>query len=71
MMDTARFDKRIQVIAKRLSNGDSFLAEELRSKMHIALADVFEQPESSDHILMALAENVAGIYLQDKAEVSR
>jgi len=37
VMDSTRFDIQIQRIAKRLSGGDSFLAEELRSEMHITI----------------------------------
>jgi len=31
------YDKEIQMMAKRLCNGDRFLAEELRSEMYIAI----------------------------------
>ena len=33
----SEFDEGFQAIAKKLSNGDHFLAEELRSEMHIAV----------------------------------
>ena len=40
MKDTTEYDKKIQSIARWLSRGDKFLAEELRSEMHIAIMNM-------------------------------
>jgi len=37
IQDSTEFDEGFQAIARKLSNGDRFLAEELRSEMHIAV----------------------------------
>ena len=37
MQDSTVYDREIQILAKWLCRGDSFLAEELRSEMHIAI----------------------------------
>jgi hypothetical protein len=37
IQDSTKFDEGFQAIARKLSNGDRFLAEELRSEMHIAV----------------------------------
>lgn len=40
MKDSAEYDKKIQSIARWLSRNDKFLAEELRSEMHIAIMNM-------------------------------
>lgn len=40
MQDSTIYDKEIQILAKWLCRGDSFLAEELRSEMHIAIMNM-------------------------------
>ena len=40
MKDSMEYDKGIQKIARRLCKGDRFLAEELRSEMHIAILNL-------------------------------
>lgn len=67
-MDSTRFDSQIQVIAKRLADGDSFLAEELRSEMHIA---VMEQMRISDSVCMDIATVAAKAYLSGKSHTHR
>ncbi len=42
MQDFTMYDKEIQILAKWLCRGDSFLAEELRSEMHIAIMNMEE-----------------------------
>lgn len=40
IQDTMEFDKEIQIIAGWLTGSDRFLAEELRSEMHIAIMNM-------------------------------
>ena len=42
MQDSTIYDKEIQILAKWLCRGNSFLAEELRSEMHIAIMNMEE-----------------------------
>ena len=40
MKDSMEYDKELRAIARWLSRGDRFLAEELRSEMHIAILNM-------------------------------
>lgn len=40
MKDSIEYDNEIQLMAKRLSWGDTFLADDLRSEMHIAIMNM-------------------------------
>ncbi|MFC1716463.1 hypothetical protein ACFL6S_22525 [Candidatus Poribacteria bacterium] len=51
--DTMEFDKEIQVISGWLSRGDKFLAEELRSEMHIAIMNMEEGKPRSFYLRVA------------------
>ncbi len=51
--DTMGFDKEIQAIAGWLTRGDRFLAEELRSEMHIAIMNMEEGKPRSFYLRVA------------------
>lgn len=63
--DSIEYDRGIQAIAKKLSNGDLFLAEELRSEMHIAILNM-ETGRDKGYYFRA-AKNKAIDYLKSKA----
>ena len=63
--DSIEFDEGFQAIAGRLSNGDRFLAEELRSEMHIAILSM-ETGRDKGYYFRA-AKNKAIDYLKSKA----
>jgi hypothetical protein len=63
--DSSEFDEGFQAIAKKLSNGDRFLAEELRSEMHIAVLSM-ETGRDRGYYFRA-AKNKAIDYLKSKA----
>ena len=63
--DSLEYDKGIQAIARRLSNGDNFLAEELRSEMHIAILSMEEGQDKSYYF--RAAKNKAIDYIRSKA----
>ncbi len=63
--DSTEFDEGFQAIAKKLSNGDHFLAEELRSEMHIAVLSM-ETGRDKGYYFRA-AKNKAIDYLKSKA----
>jgi DNA-directed RNA polymerase specialized sigma24 family protein len=63
--DSAEFDPGFQAIARKLSNGDSLLAEELRSEMHIAVLNM-EIGRDKAYYFRA-AKNKAIDYLKSKA----
>lgn len=63
--DSTEFDKGIRAIARKLSNGDSFLAEELRSEMHIAILNM-EAGQEKGYYFRA-AKNKAIDYLRSRA----
>lgn len=63
--NSAEFDEGFQAIAKKLSNGDRFLAEELRSEMHIAVLSM-EVGRDKGYYFRA-AKNKAIDYLKSKA----
>lgn len=65
MKDSIEFDQGFQAIAKKLSNGDSFLAEELRSEMHIAVLSM-EVGRDRAYYFRA-AKNKAIDYIKSKA----
>ena len=49
----SEYDREIQIIARKLSNGDSFLAEELRSEMYIAIMDMEMGHDKAFYLVMA------------------
>jgi len=63
--DSARFDEGFQAIARKLSNGDNFLAEELRSEMHIAVLNMEIGRENAYYF--RAAKNKAIDYVKSKA----
>jgi DNA-directed RNA polymerase specialized sigma24 family protein len=63
--DTTEFDAGFQAIARKLSNGDNLLAEELRSEMHIAVLSM-EIGRDKAYYFRA-AKNKAIDYLKSKA----
>ena len=63
--DSSEFDEGFQAIAKKLSNGDHFLAEELRSEMHIAVLSM-EIGRDKAYYFRA-AKNKAIDYIKSKA----
>jgi DNA-directed RNA polymerase specialized sigma24 family protein len=63
--DSMEFDKGIQAIARKLSNGDRFLAEELRSEMHIAILNM-QEGQNKGYYFRA-AKNKAIDYLRSRA----
>lgn len=63
--DSVEFDEGFQAIARKLSNGDSLLAEELRSEMHIAVLSM-ETGRDKGYYFRA-AKNKAIDYLKSKA----
>jgi len=65
IQDSMEFDKGIKAIARKLSNGDKFLAEELRSEMHIAILGM-EEGYNMGYYFRA-AKNKAIDYLRSKA----
>ncbi len=65
MKDSIEFDQGFQAIAKKLSNGDRFLAEELRSEMHIAVLNM-EVGRDRAYYFRA-AKNKAIDYIKSKA----
>ncbi|MBD3181367.1 hypothetical protein GF312_03680 [Candidatus Poribacteria bacterium] len=65
IMNTMDFDKGIQAIARKLSFGDPFTAEELRNEMHIALLNM--EPGREDAYYYRAAKNKAIDYLKSKA----
>lgn len=64
-MDSTRFDTQIQRIAKRLAGGDGFLAEELRSEMHIA---IMSSTSTNDDECMVTAAAAAKAYLKGRSD---
>lgn len=65
IQDSMEYDQGIQAIARKLSSGDKFLAEELRSEMHIALLGM-EEGKDKGYYYRA-AKNKAIDYLKSKA----
>jgi hypothetical protein len=63
--DSSEFDEGFQAIAKKLSNGDRSLAEELRSEMHIAVLSM-ETGRDRAYYFRA-AKNKAIDYIKSKA----
>ena len=53
MKDTTIYDDDIQIISRWLCNGDPFLAEELRSEMHIAILNMDEGLDRALYIRVA------------------
>ena len=65
IQDSIEYDRGIRAIARKLSNGDVFLAEELRSEMHIAILNM-ESGRDNGYYYRA-AKNKAIDYLKSKA----
>ena len=63
--DSTKYDRGIRAIARKLSNGNVFLAEELRSEMHIAILNM-ESGRDNGYYYRA-AKNKAIDYLKSKA----
>lgn len=63
--DSMEFDQGIKAIARKLSNGEKFLFEELRSEMHIAILGM-EEGQNKGYYFRA-AKNKAIDYLKSKA----
>ena len=51
--DYTEYDREVRIIAGKLSNGDSFLAEELRSEMYIAIMDMEVGRDKAFYLMMA------------------
>lgn len=64
MMDSQSFDEGICAIANKLSYGDIFLYEELRSEMHIAILGMKEGRDKGYYF--RAAKNAAIDYLRSK-----
>ena len=58
-----KYAKEILDIATCYAQGDSFLREELRSTMHIA---VFQVPHADNDLCRAIALSAARLYLKDR-----
>lgn len=65
MKDSMPYDRGIRLIARRLSHGDRFLAEELRSEMHIAILDL--EPGQDIAFCFRVAKCRAIDYLRSRA----
>jgi len=65
IQDSRGYDKGIQAIARKLSRGDKFLAEELRNEMHIAILNM-ERGHEAGYYFRA-AKNKAIDYIKSKA----
>ena len=63
--DTMEYDKEIQSIARWLTRGDTFLAEELRSEMHIAIMDMEAGKPKSFYLRVAKCRAID--YLRSRA----
>lgn len=66
MSDSFKHDKKIQIIARWLARGDQFLAEELRSEMHIAILNI-QQPCPDEFFCLHVAKCDAIDFLRSKA----
>lgn len=64
-VDTMLYDQQFQKIASWLARGDKFLAEELRSEMHIATARM--EPGKPTAFYLKVAKYRAIDYLRSKA----
>jgi DNA-directed RNA polymerase specialized sigma24 family protein len=60
-----KFDEGIKKIARKLSRGDRFLAEELRNEMHVALLKMEEGYQMSYYF--RAAKNKAIDYIKSRA----
>jgi hypothetical protein len=65
MNDSTAYDKEIQIISRWLCGGDYFLAEELRSEMHIAILNMEEGLDRALCIRMAKCRAID--YLRSRA----
>lgn len=63
--DTAEYGKEIQSIARWLSRGDTFLAEELRNEMHIAIMNMEAGKPKSFYLRVAKCKAID--YLRSRA----
>ena len=65
MQDSTIYDKEIQILAKWLCRGNSFLAEELRSEMHIAIMNMEEGQDKA--LCLRVAKFRAIDYIRSRA----
>jgi len=65
MKDSIGYDREIQSITRWLSRGDKFLAEELRSEMHIAIMNM--EAGKPKHVYLRAARYRAIDYLRSRA----
>ena len=65
IQDSMSYDKGIQMIARKLSMGDRFPAEELRNEMHIVILSMVEGYEPRYYF--RAAKNKAIDYLKSKS----
>lgn len=65
IQNSMRYDRGIQMIARKLSMGDKFLAEELRNEMHIVILSLAEGYEPGYYF--RAAKNRAIDYIKSKA----
>ena len=65
MKDSIQYDKEIKPMAKWMCNGDIFLAEELRSEMHIAILNLEEGTDKA--LCLRVAKCRAIDYLRSRA----
>lgn len=65
MKDSMQYDKGIRTMARKLCNGNRFLAEELRSEMHIAILSM--EPGRDKALYLYAARCRAIDYLRSRA----
>ena len=65
MKDSMKYDRDIQIVARWLARGDRFLAEELRSEMHIAMLNMERDRDKA--FCMRVAKCKAIDYLRSRA----
>ena len=66
MKDNVRYTKEVLIIARWLARGDSFLAEELRNEMHIAIMNMDQ--DSDKAFCLRVAKCRAIDYLRSRAQ---
>ena len=65
MKDSIEYDREIKSMARWLSRGDEFLAEELRNEMHIAIMNM--EAGKAKHVYLRAARYRAIDYLRSRA----
>ena len=66
MKDSMIYDKEIRMLARRLCKSDKFLAEEVRSEMHIAMLNLEEGQDKAFYLWVAKCRAID--YLRSKAK---